>query len=239
MFYIKLADLIIQINNKHDYVKDLCASYIVNNNNDFFHFSVSVSETDIENERQYGLSNDHDGYLESLCIYRNIAKQLPHYDGFVMHCAAVQCNNKAFCFAGPSGTGKTTHIKLWKKNFGDSIGIINGDKPIIRLVNGIFIVYGSPWSGKENYNKNTSAALGGLCYLKQDKINFIKQLDKHKALNLSLKQIYLEHNSITNEKTIDLIGLLIKNTPIWELSCNISDEAAIMSFNTMNGSECE
>ena len=42
----------------------------------------------------------------------------------------ISFDGQGIAFAAPSGTGKTTHIKLWQRLYGDRVEIINGDKPL-------------------------------------------------------------------------------------------------------------
>lgn len=231
MFTVKIADLIIAIDNKYDYVESLCAQYKCDAT--YIDFTVYATEKEIENERNIGYTSSNDAYLESICIYRNIAIQLPKYDAFVMHCAAIEYNGNAFCFAAKSGTGKTTHIKLWRKVYGKKIKIINGDKPIFRLKNNSLFVYGTPWSGKENYNRNASAPLKSICFIQQASENSIIKLAQHQALNRILYQVYFPDDSDLTLKTIDLVGKLLEQASLWQLNCNISEEAAMLSFKSM------
>lgn len=72
-----------------------------------------------------------------------MAKNIVKYDGFVIHGACILYKDNAYLFIAPSGTGKTTHIRLWIKHLRDLV-IINGDKPIIRLINTLPYIYGTP-----------------------------------------------------------------------------------------------
>lgn len=231
MFSILIADLKIAIDNKYSFIEKLCEPYKYRGAD--YDFCVAVNDDELEKER--ALSNAPFAYeqIESICIYRNIAEQLPYFNAFVMHCAAVKYDEHAYCFAAKSGTGKTTHIKLWRALLGDKVGIINGDKPIMRFTDGIFRVYGTPWAGKENYNRNTSAPIGGICFLKQASENAITRISSHDALNKLLQQIYIPKNPDNLLKTIDLINKLLMQTSTWQLDCNVSKEAAMLSLSAM------
>ena len=63
---------------------------------------------------------------------------------------------------GKSGTGKSTHSRLWLENVPGAT-LLNDDNPIVRLTLVGAIVYGSPWSGKTPCYKNESAPLAGVC----------------------------------------------------------------------------
>ena len=108
-----------------------------------------------------------------------------------------------FALAMPRGTGKTTHINLWRRNLGDNVRMINGDKPIIQVAENA-IVYGTPWAGKEGYNRNVSAPIKAICILKQGKTNNIVKLGIGDALNSIMKQVYMPKNPESLSKTLSL-----------------------------------
>lgn len=95
-------------------------------------------------------------------MHRKISKiLLLHKRLFIHTWAAITYKNYAYIFCAPSGTGKTTHISLWKKFLGKDVGIINGDKPFLSFENengqNRITVCGSPWAGKKLWQKNRSA----------------------------------------------------------------------------------
>ncbi len=232
MFVIKIAELKIAIENKYDFVFNVCRDYIVDEND--YDFKVSVSDDEMNTERISSGDGFSDGFIESVCIYRNIATQLPRFDAFVMHCAAIEVDGQAFCFGAKSGTGKTTHIKQWRKTFGEKVHVINGDKPIMRIFDGNVFVCGTPWGGKENLHSNVIVPLKSICFIYQNQENVIKQISSHEALGKLLQQAFIPKDSEKAEKTISLIGKVLEQTKMWLLGCNVSNEAAVMSYNAMN-----
>ncbi len=231
MFIVNLAGLNIAIDNKYDYVKTICENYITFEKE--YDFIASASITEIHKEKSLNNCDVPDEIIESICIYRNIAEQLPRFDGFVFHSAAIEFNQKAYCFAAKSGTGKTTHINQWRKAFGKTVNIINGDKPILRLIGKQVYACGTPWSGKERLNKNTIFPLNGIAFLHRSDVNNITPINTQEALNELIKQVYIPNSSDAFEKTIKLIEKIIFNIPTWRLECNVSEEAAILASATM------
>lgn len=65
-----------------------------------------------------------------------------------MHGAVVAWKDQGYLFTAPSGTGKSTHLALWKKYLGDQAEVINGDKPFLKVMEDEVWVYGTPWAGK-------------------------------------------------------------------------------------------
>ena len=163
MIKISIASLVVEIENKYEYIKTQSREYITNAAADF---TVRADEEDFEREEQNcgseaRFSRD---YLESIIIYRKIAEELPKYNAFVFHGAAMYDGRGAYVLTAPSGTGKTTHMRLWLDLYPD-VSVLNGDKPIIRLEGGVPYVYGTPWQGKENYGKNAKAELLAIAFL--------------------------------------------------------------------------
>lgn len=226
---ILLADLKINIEHKYDYMSHFCKDYISRP-----HTPDIIAKADdaaILKEKEMVPSAPIES-CESLCIYRAIGEQLPHFDRFVFHGAAIEYGGNAYLFTAPSGTGKTTHINLWKQYLGDKVDIINGDKPIIKAGD-TSTVYGTPWAGKEGYQRNTSAPLKAICILKQAKTNNIVSLKKSDAINHLMRQVYLPHDPVSLSKTLALLGNVIENTPVYMLECDISKEAFQASYNAL------
>ena len=229
MFTIEIAKLRIQIYNKFDFVQHICKDYIVESNN--YDFSVMVTDEEFIAEKNVSSPSMTDGFIESVCIYRCIACELPKYNAFVLHSAAIEKNGQAFCFAAKSGVGKTTHISLWKKNFVDC-SIINGDKPIVRFFDEKPYVCGTPWGGKENLHTNQIVPMRAICFLSRSETNHIERVSVHESLNLILNQLYIDKT--TAELTIVLLNKLLLSIDLWKLQCNVSDFAATLSYETMS-----
>ena len=235
MFKIKLADLIIEIDNKYSFIQNQCREYIVMSD----HVEVFASCTDEEIEAEhnnYDSKNDFSlGYCESICIYRSICLQMPKFDAFIFHSAVVSVDEKAYAFAARSGTGKSTHLLLWKEYLKERMNVVNGDKPIMRFINGTLFAYGTPWCGKEGWQTNTKAELKAICFIERAKENRIEPLEKKKAADLVMKQILMPKDPFGAIKTLELLDQMLNKTDTWLLGCNISIDAAKLSYNTMAG----
>ena len=231
MVKIKLCDLLIDVGMKYKYTLDFLSDYIVKDESDAA-FSVSVTEEELnaakEKDSAFPLP-----YHETLCLYRKICAELSHYNCFMMHSSVVVHEDKAYVFTAKSGTGKTTHSMLWLKNFPGSF-IINGDKPLFRLTDDGFYVYGTPWCGKEGYNQNTSAKVSSLCFIERGKENDIRPMKVREVLLKIFEQLYIPKEKESGEKVLALLDKFLSEIPAFNLTCNISDEAAIIAENEMN-----
>ena len=91
----------------------------------------------------------------------------------MLHASAVVVDGDAYLFSAPCGTGKSTHASLWLKYLKHKNPyILNDDKPAIRIVNDNIYVYGTPFSGKTDKNKNEKANLKGIAFLEQSNLLF-------------------------------------------------------------------
>ena len=232
-FDIRLADLSVKINANYDFCEKMCKDYI---QNDLTEYDIVASVTDdmIKAEQSAG-EKVSDQSAEFACIYRCIANELPRFSRAVFHGAAITYKDEGVLFTAKSGTGKTTHIKLWRETFGTDVKIVNGDKPIIKAEKGSITVYGTPWAGKENWQKNRSAPLKAVCVLARGDENRIERLSMGQSINELMHQIYMPQGAETIRLTLGILDEIIKSVPVYKLYCNISSKAAKLSFKTIFG----
>lgn len=230
-FVIKLADFCVKITCRHDYLYNLCRNYIVVDEADF---SVFAEDSDICHERQLTIKNQgrnlEECYLESTAVYRKICNKLIEYDAFLFHSAVIKKDEIAIAFIGKSGAGKTTHANFWISDLGAEY--INGDKPIIRVIDGKLIAYGTPWCGKEKYNSNTSAPLKAIALINKSSENRVQLLSSFDAVPVCLRQCYIPANN--SDKIMDFVDIMVNNIPVFSLYCKKELEPAKTLKNTID-----
>ncbi len=231
----KIADFIVELKNKYDYTDKLCKNYLYDGD-DAPDFSVSVTEEEIEKELSVNDITDR-GYAESVCIYRRICLDVLSYDAILLHAAVVDVDGKGYAFLARSGVGKSTHTRLWQAMLGDRLTIVNGDKPIVRLVDGRFYAYGTPWCGKEGFNTNTKTTINALCFIERSEDNFIEKQSADETVRRIIKQVILPVDIKKAEITLDLLDKLVSATPAYCMHCNISPEAAEVCYNALKRSK--
>ena len=177
--------------------------------------------------------NDED--CEYLCSGGNFYRQLLKHDGFLLHSSAVVVDGKAYLFSAACGTGKSTHTKLWLKVFGDRAYILNDDKPALRLEDGQWYAYGTPWSGKHDLSTNIRVPVGGICFLKRGEENVIRPFGGSKAVFSFLEQTARPAGANLRAMMMDLLSKLVEQVPIWQLECNMDPQAAVVSYEAMSG----
>ena len=231
-FTTKIADKIIYIENLHPETQEFFKDYLIEEKPCEFH--ITCTPDDIDNEQAQCTENTFSpSYLETLAILRKLAELFPLHNCFLMHGACIAYKNKAYLFTAPSGTGKSTHIKLWRKYLGEKVQIVNGDKPFISLEQEEPIIYGTPWAGKERWQRNCSEKLCGICFVERGTKNTIRPLSPNEALPLVFKQIFIPSETLAATATLELIDSLLKNTPLYLLTCDISEDAVRCSFQAL------
>ena len=238
----KIADKIIKITSLHKDIHEYCRDYRYEGKPDFL---IETYQADIEFEREksaceniaegHEIINYSDGYLEELAIYRKISERMPAYDTFLFHGSAVAVDDFGYMFTAPSGTGKSTHAKLWCDFLGNKAIMVNDDKPFIKITQNKAIVYGTPFNGKHRRGNNISVPLKAICLLERSEANHIHKITANEAYTKLLQQTYRPLNPLALTKTLKLLDELMKRVDFYHLYCNMDIEAAKISYNTMKG----
>ena len=167
-------------------------------------------------------------YLGTGAIF---ARHLLDFDGSYLHASAVIWEGKAYLFSAPSGTGKSTHTEKWCRLFGAEY--LNDDKPALRLMGGVWMAYGTPWSGKHDLSAPVGAPVGGIAFLKRGEENTIRRLLPEDAFPVIMSQSLWRLGRDAMEKQLALIDRLLRSGPVWELTCRNDDDAAWVSHRAM------
>ncbi len=231
MSVFRIADLNINIDDKYKYANVFCKDYLADNQ-DYHDFCATPNEKECKSVQNM-FPGYSDANLETLYIYKAISREIVAFDGFVIHASIIEKNGVSYAFSANSGVGKTTHSKLWLKAFDDA-RIINGDKPLIRIIDGNVFAYGTPWCGKENYNINTKSKLKALCFIERGETNSISRISKSEAVKRIYPQLLIPESPEYLLKLLDLVEKFIDKIPAYVLKCNISEEAAIVAYNAMS-----
>ncbi len=222
MFTVKIADIAVGIDNRFSYVEDISRDYLTE---DEPSFTLSASDDDVEYERKLSEENFPVGVFESTAIYRKMAAKLSEYDAFVFHGAVIEYKNRAYLFTAKSGVGKTTHIRLWQKRFGSDVSVLNGDKPVLRLINGKVFASGTPWRGKEGYGKPGMLPLSGIAFLERGENNEAYPVECDEVILKFATQAYIPKTEAAG-KTLALFDKVLSRVPLITLKCNMNLDAA-------------
>ena len=154
----------------------------------------------------------------------------------LFHAAVVSHEGKGYMFLGPSGTGKSTHARLWLKYI-DGTALVNDDNPVVRLAaDGLPVVYGSPWSGKTPCYRNVSYPLGGIVLLSQAPYNNIHRLGGiHAYASLVASISGKRWDSRVADGLHATENALASTVPVWHLECLPDEEAAKLCSLNIEG----
>jgi len=183
-------------------------------------------------EKYYGETAHHPSYIERLVLHKKISDEILMRGGFMMHGALIEYRGVGYMFTAKSGTGKTTHIELWKKHFGDDVHIVNGDKPFVRLIDGEIYAYGTPWCGKEGYNINTRVKLSKLCFIERAETNSIAKISELEAISRLMSQVDVVSSRDLGAQ-LAMLDELVSRCDMYLLKCNMDSEAAEVAYNGM------
>lgn len=161
---------------------------------------------------------------------------LSENSAIAIHSSVIVARDRGILFLGESGTGKSTHTRLWRENIADA-KLLNDDSPIVRIVDGKAMVFGSPWSGKTPCYKNLSYPIAGFCRLSQAPHNLIRRLHPLAAIGALLPSCppAFAHDDYLQDGICRTLGEILQQTGAYHLECLPDSAAAELSFNTIIG----
>lgn len=158
-----------------------------------------------------------------------------HHGTVLVHASCVRNGGMAYPFIAKSGTGKSTHSSLWLKNI-EATDLMNDDNPIIRIIDGKAILFGSPWSGKTPCYRNIEASLGAVTRIERGSSNSIERLSPTQAFASLLPACSsMKWDSVIYNNLCDILSAIIAVTPVYTLHCLPDDEAAWLCHATIAG----
>ena len=199
----------------------LCAR--MQSNADFSQCTVALlGETWVQ--RNYGLNN---------ALMMAYAFSSADKGTLLMHASVIRHQDKAYPMTAPSGTGKSTHTRLWYDHIPDC-DLMNDDNPVIRVREGLATLYGSPWSGKTACYRNIQAPIGALVRIKQAPQNSIRLLSPLETFTQLLPAMSsMKWDKRVYNGVVDSISELMRLCSMYELSCLPDAAAAHLCHDTI------
>lgn len=208
------------------------------------YFSIATTQSDIDFEREKSAREDtkegipirqfSDAYLETLAVYRKIADHLLSYDTLLFHGSVIAVDGEGYLFTAKSGTGKSTHTRLWREYFGERAVMVNDDKPLLHITDSGVTAYGTPWDGKHRLSTNIVVPLKGICIRTRDTTNHIEPAEPHAAYPMIVQQTNRSLSADGMKQTLSLIDRMLHVVPVYRLGCNMDIEAARLAYEGMN-----
>lgn len=231
-FCVSLAGIPVRVVHKYEHIRALCNDYLTDEEP-----IVTVSATDEEIEAEYELTSGEFPLeiCEGTCIHRAATRALVKYGVMLIHSAVITVDGEAFVFMAKSGVGKSTHIRLWQKVFGERAVVLNGDKPYFTFENGVLYAHGTPWRGKEFLGCNMKAPVRGMCLLHRGAENEISPATSRDAVGQIFHQVLLPQDGADMAAFMMMMDKIVRNVPMYNLYCNMEDDAARVAYNGMKG----
>lgn len=157
-------------------------------------------------------------------------------DTIAIHTSTITYRGRNVLFLGESGTGKSTHTRLWRENIPGAT-LLNDDSPILRIIDGEAWIYGSPWSGKTPCFKNERYPLAACVRLSQapeNKIRKLRLIEAYAAIHPSCPPAFA-YDEYLYDGISRTLGQLLQRVPFYHLACLPDAEAAQLSCSTVFG----
>jgi hypothetical protein len=170
-----------------------------------------------------------------------------HHQTVAIHASTITYKGKSILFLGESGTGKSTHTRLWLDNIEGS-ELLNDDSPFIGVkgfevgevgevgeAGEIIKVFGSPWSGKTPCYKNQETPVAAIVRLSQAPQNTIRPLKGIAALGALLPSCppVFAYDKRLQGYISAILSAVLKQVPVYSLQCLPNPEAAHLVFSRL------
>lgn len=153
------------------------------------------------------------------------------YDTVLIHASVVERAGQGVAFLGKSGTGKSTHSRLWLTNLAN-FQLLNDDNPALRIANDKTVwIYGTPWSGKTPCYRDLGVRLQAVVRLTQAKNNsFAWKKGKEALITMLPSGSALRWNSSLFAAMTSIFQRVQEEVAVGHLNCLPNAEAAEMCY---------
>ena len=237
---LNVANILIEISPLGPYARELCMHFLCDGVPEH---SITLTPADIVFEREKAAREDaleglpirqlSDEQLELTALQRKVTEALFDHDTLLFHGSVVAVDGEAYLFTAKSGTGKSTHTRLWREVFGDRAVMVNDDKPFLRITPEGVIACGSPWMGKHGLGANIQVPLKAICILERGEENRIRPIPAKEAVFMLLQQSNRPMDKRKLPKYMNLVDQLSQKVSFYRLQCNMNPEAAMVAYQGM------
>ena len=223
-----IADLVTELNPKYSNLKNLAQPFEYSGERET-DISISLSDEYINSMLNRMVAKTTIGAAEEFSYAGKFCKSIIKYNAMLIHSSAIEYKGKAYLFAADSGVGKSTHTALWRQAFGNDVEMINDDKPVVRIIDGKAIAYGTPFDGGSGIANNISAPLGAVVFIERGENNSIIKAQTAEII----KKLYFSTAHFVSRETADKMLTnfenLISCTDFYILTCNMDISAAYIA----------
>lgn len=160
-----------------------------------------------------------------------------------IHSSVILYRGQAVLFLGESGTGKSTHTRLWREHVAGA-ELLNDDSPIVRVGSsrnsadsGAYpaLACGSPWSGKTPCYRNERYPIRAFVRLSQAPHNRIRRLRPLEAIGALLPSCppAFAHDKVLFDRVCATVSALLATVDVYHLECLPDAAAARLACKTL------
>ena len=234
MFNIRIAEMVVTIDNKYPLVKKKCTDYITEQeNNTGFVLSVTDErmQYSIDYKRQFDGEEITLPEAEYDAIHYELYGELHKFDAFWLHSVLIEKGGEGYAFTAEPGGGKSTHAGFWLNTYKDA-SIVNGDNTIIRRCkeNGIFYGYGTPFCGKEGEQENRRVPVRAICFIEKSPVNYVENMKPLDAARRMLRDNWCIRDKSNIMPLMKLYIDLAEQTKFYRVHCNMNPDSAKVAY---------
>lgn len=161
-------------------------------------------------------------YIYSGMIFLELAQR----HGLVpIHGSAISYDGEVILFAAPSGTGKSTHAKMWKELYKDHVSWVNDDKPLLSFEGDDIFVYGAPFSGQYSSNSNQKLPLKAIVILQQGVTDKVTVLNEKEGLKHLMRNTLRPQEEKLWDHALQSFETILRKIPMYLLDASLSTNA--------------
>ena len=229
-FKLKAAGRVAAVTARYGSTRWYCREYLTAEEADF---TVEINARDLAKE----CGDGPEELLETTALLRKLSHCLLAHDTLLFHGSCIAVDGEGYLFTAPSGTGKSTHTRLWRELLGSRAVMVNDDKPFLSVTEDGITAWGSPWCGKHGLHTNIGVPLKAICILERGQENHIHPIHPREALIPLLQQTLRPRNPRQMGHYLYLLDKLSAQIPFYRLECNMDPNAARMAYEAMSGKQ--
>lgn len=239
-FTMEAAGVPVGVRAQFESTKTYCQSYITPETGEFY---VEITPEDLVWEREKAAKEDAleglpvrnltDAQLEVTALLRKITEGLFTRDVLLFHGSVIAVDGEGYLFTAKSGTGKSTHTRLWRELLGSRAVMVNDDKPFLAISGGVF-AHGSAWMGKHGLGGKMAVPLKAICILERGAENQIRRISPKEAVFMLLQQSSRPLNAGNMPKYLELVDKISASVAFYRMQCNMELEAAEVAYGAMS-----
>lgn len=227
-----IADLVTEFTPKYENLRLLAEQFRYDGSR-LPDFTLKVTDERIE-KTDARMSVPDKEKTENFLYAADFNRSIIKHGGMLVHSSGIITDGKAYLFSADSGVGKSTHTRLWLREFGDRVHIFNDDKPVIRIYGKDVTAYGTPFDGGSGIALNESAPLKAIVFIERGERNSVRVPSSKEII----QKLYFQTSRLVNSETAQSMlqnfeALINSNVKFYILTCNMNPEAAQVAYNAI------